>query len=115
MTNTTKENTMTDSKAMRVEVTRISNNDGFHELQLRVDKIEAQARIAELEAALAECIAYIESNGASALGVQAKAKVTLTDFPPEVENSCEGYDSNIQEKGRFEAILARRAALGDGA
>ena len=43
---------MTNHGPFTAQWTRLSNNDGFHELQLRVDKIEAQARIAELEAAL---------------------------------------------------------------
>jgi hypothetical protein len=73
--------------------------------------IAAVARIDELETALRGCIEYIESDGASALGVQATAKVTLVDFPPEVEIARKGYDPYPKEKGRFKAIFAARAAL----
>ena len=70
---------MTDSKAMRVEVTRSSNSDELHDLQLRVDKIEAAARIAELEGALSLILREVRKSKSSPDRVYSLCKAALED------------------------------------
>ena len=94
---------MTDSKAMRVEVTRISNNDGFHELQLRVDKIEAQARIAELEATVKGYLGAITDSAGGAPNMHRPAQIALLKLQAVID---------WPTKGNGDAI---RASLGDEA
>jgi hypothetical protein len=53
---------MTNIKPLKVKMTSFSNEGNLHELQLRVDNLEAQARIAELKAALACVLPYVNTS-----------------------------------------------------